>query len=71
MTDTNDKIEFDQDKIAKLKPWDVVDHLDTDEMIAAYLTEVLNPDDGGPEPDAASLRKAIEDTIRALRKRTA
>jgi DNA-binding phage protein len=68
---TDQQPEFDQDKIAKLQPWDVVDYLDTDEMIAAYLTDVLTPDDGGPEPDAAALRKAIADTIRALRKRRA
>ena len=58
-------------KVASLPVFDVVDHLNTDEEIAGYL-EAIMEDDGKHAPtDVPVLRKAIRDTIAALRKRTA
>jgi DNA-binding phage protein len=71
MTDTNDKIEFDQDEVAKLEPWRAADHLSTDEDIAGYLVAVLDEPDADPEKEVEVLCSAIRDVITALRKRAA
>jgi DNA-binding phage protein len=69
--DTNDNIQFDQDKIAALQPWKASDYLNTDEDIAAYLTEMLDPEDMPADKYLEALRSAIGDVIEALQKRKA
>jgi DNA-binding phage protein len=73
MTDTNGNthIEFDQDKIAALQPWKASDYLNTDEDIAGYLTEMLDPEDMSADKYLEALRSAIGDVIEALEKRKA
>lgn len=71
MTGTNDNIEFDQDKIAKLQPWKASEYLESDEDIAAYLTEMLDPEDMPADKYLQALRSAVSDVIEALEKRKA
>jgi len=56
---------------AELTPFSVVDCLDTDEMIAAYLVAMLDDPESDPAAELASLRSAVGDVIQALRKRRA
>jgi DNA-binding phage protein len=71
MTDTNENIQFDPEKIAKLQPWKASDYLNTDEEIAAYLEAVLDEPDGDPEKEVLMLCSVLRDVIAALRKRQA
>jgi probable addiction module antidote protein len=47
--------------IVTLKKWDVIDHLDTDEDMAAYFDACLNEDPG----DGSLIRAALGDIARA------
>lgn len=71
MTDNNDNIEFDPAKLADLKPWKASDYLNTDEDIAGYLTEMLDPEDMPTDKYLVALRSAVGDVIEALNKRKA
>jgi DNA-binding phage protein len=64
-----DNIEFDPAKIAALPVFDVVDYLDSDEMIAEYLVAVLEDSETDPAKELETLRRAVQDVIGALRKR--
>lgn len=58
MTEHNEA-EFDVDKIQAFPFFDVADHLDSEEMIAAYLAELAD------ENDPALLAEAVADVARA------
>lgn len=55
--------EFDMDKINALPVFDVADHLGSNSMIVAYLTEFVG------EENPVLLRAALENVARALAQR--
>lgn len=57
--------EFDMDKVNALETFDVADHLSSDSILVAYLTEFVG------EENPVLLRAAIEATARALAQRAA
>ena len=64
--------QLDPEKIANLPVFNVVDYLNTDAEIVAYLYTILEVDGkDDPAADAEMLRSTILDVIQALRKRTA
>jgi len=57
-SDDND-IRFDMEKVAALPVFDVAEHLDSPEVMAAYLSEFF------AEGDPAMIAKALNDAARA------